>query len=870
MNAAEIIDVDQIDDDIESVESADLAVSKKLGDAAEDPIVCSSDDEAALPPRQPQLKPPPRPSLEPALKKARTSDAGGTRRSSTFSTASDLMREEQGLAPQPPTAPVAPAPPPPPVVTPGPNTKQQEVLDKVASGMNVFYTGSAGTGKSFTTKLIIKHFRDHYGDDFENRVAVVAPTGIAAASIGGSTIHRAANVGVPELVRDFGKVFAKLEKPPPNAPEDYFRRPLWSLLGHLIVDEVSMLSGEFWDQLDWRVRELRSYHVEPYKSLRHESSDPTGRAFDHVSELPPFGGIQLIVCGDLLQLPPIATVYQREQSAIMSFDPDAPARVTLDAAARPGGTDRPPGHNISEDPQLVFCSRGRCFESRGFWAAQFHYVKLTECYRQRDRVFSGLLDRLRVGDASALRDLNRACVRAADASNALSLFPCNDDADRLNAAEFERLPGAAHGYRASDTVCLFQEGEFETGMITRSSAAAIVEESTFDEGTFLAIDEVRLKVGCRVLLLANIAFPARDGSGDDDGVELFNGAQGVLVGWATRDELMARAISDADTLAKGADGDYWKAAADALRGGDAKAAQAALKPLVEAKMTQPVVVAPNDRDDYVSAMSHIGRRHAFATAWLVDCLADGACVPVCQFEDKPEVVVLAELFERECVGYGVARRLQLPLRLAWALSVHKAQGMGLSKVRFDPARTFDDGQAYVALSRCTNMAGLSLVSECRAKHLRCDRRAVEVVEHIDALKRLPKDPPIFVDPWEQQHPQFGRGPVVAGAAGPEAARPPPRCSSATYFAGHTIVFTGEPVHLGRDAWSEFIKTRRGAVRTSVSGKTTLLVECSETNAQGRPTRDGRKSKDARKKGVPKMSETEFYDAIESGVRLRRR
>ena len=83
--------------------------------------------------------------------------------------------------------------------------------------------------------------------------------------------------------------------------------------------------------------------------------------------------------------------------------------------------------------------------------------------------------------------------------------------------------------------------------------------------------------------------------------------------------------------------------------------------------------------------------------------------------------------------------------------------MGLSKVRFDPARTFDDGQAYVALSRCTDMAGLSLVSECRAKHLRCDRRAVEVVEHIDALKRLPKDPPALVDPWEQQHPQFGRG-----------------------------------------------------------------------------------------------------------------
>ena len=55
--AAEIIDVEQIDDEIESVESADIVVpvSNKQGDAQDDPIVCSSDDEAALPPRQPRL-----------------------------------------------------------------------------------------------------------------------------------------------------------------------------------------------------------------------------------------------------------------------------------------------------------------------------------------------------------------------------------------------------------------------------------------------------------------------------------------------------------------------------------------------------------------------------------------------------------------------------------------------------------------------------------------------------------------------------------------------------------------------------------------------------------------------------------------------
>ena len=72
-------------------------------------------------------------------------------------------------------------------------------------------------------------------------------------------------------------------------------------------------------------------------------------------------------------------------------------------------------------------------------------------------------------------------------------------------------------------------------------------------------------------------------------------------------------------------------------------------------------------------------------------------------------------------------------------------------------------------------------------------------------------------------------------------------------------------------WEAFVERYGGVIRKSVSKKTTILVECSETNALGRPTRVGRKSIDAREKfpRVIIMSETGFYDAIESGVRLRR-
>ena len=264
---------------------------------------------------------------------------------------------------------------------------------------------------------------------------------------------------------------------------------------------------------------------------------------------------------------------------------------------------------------------------------------------------------------------------------------------------------------------------------------------------------MRLKVGCRVLMLANV----------DPAASLFNGAQGEVVRWATRDELFARALSDAETLAEDLNCEVWRAAATNLRGGDAKAAQNALWRRPGGSMSQNVDVAPGTRDDYMAAKSHVKRRNRCTAAWLVDRLVDGARVPVCRFQDGPEVIVTATLFEREVAGIGVARRRQMPLRLAWALSVHKSQGMGLKQVRFDPAKTFDDGQVYVALSRATTMEGLSLVSRVLPRHLRCDSRALRVVRYLDSLLgdgtadvQLPAKPPRGLVTWEQRPPKIRR------------------------------------------------------------------------------------------------------------------
>ena len=150
----------------------------------------------------------------------------------------------------------------------GLNQQQQHALELALAGQSIFLTGGAGTGKSFTLRRIIAALRKRWG---EEAVMITASTGIAACHIGGTTVHSFAGVGLAK--EKLSELVQKVKKNRSCA-----RR--WNDCRVLVVDEVSMLDGGLFDKFEQLACKVRK-------------SDE------------PFGGLQLVLCGDFFQLPPI-------------------------------------------------------------------------------------------------------------------------------------------------------------------------------------------------------------------------------------------------------------------------------------------------------------------------------------------------------------------------------------------------------------------------------------------------------------------------------------------------------------------------------------------------------------------------------------
>ena len=149
------------------------------------------------------------------------------------------------------------------------NDKQFEALEIVKNNRNLFLTGSAGTGKSFTIKEIVRYLETNninYG--------LTALTGCAAVLINGQTIHSFLGLGIS---RDLKTIIKNLEK---------YKKQLINIknLQTLIIDEISMMDNQLFELINNLLKYVKN-------------------------NVMTFGGIQVILVGDFHQLPPIENDY---------------------------------------------------------------------------------------------------------------------------------------------------------------------------------------------------------------------------------------------------------------------------------------------------------------------------------------------------------------------------------------------------------------------------------------------------------------------------------------------------------------------------------------------------------------------------------
>lgn len=113
---------------------------------------------------------------------------------------------------------------------------KEQAISFCAAGENMFLTGRAGTGKSWTTRQMVKQLRKQ-----DKVVHVTAPTGMAAINVNGITIHRWGGFGLGQYYEDFDRMLGAKNK-------DRIRKT-----DALIFDEISMLSGHLFDVLEFAV-----------------------------------------------------------------------------------------------------------------------------------------------------------------------------------------------------------------------------------------------------------------------------------------------------------------------------------------------------------------------------------------------------------------------------------------------------------------------------------------------------------------------------------------------------------------------------------------------------------------------------------------
>lgn len=305
--------------------------------------------------------------------------------------------------------------------------KQQIAFDIVSRGENVFITSAAGGGKSYFIKTIHKHFKE------TKNIAITSTTGTSAILINGVTLYSYLGIGLGNS--DVSSLFLMIKK-----RREILKR--WRDLNILVIDEISMLSPVLFDKLENLARVIRRNEL-------------------------PFGGIQLILSGDFLQLP------------------------------------------------VVGDSNSFCFEATSWSKCVKHIIYFDENFRQEDLVFNKCLNEIRMGNISSetskiLRSRVNAKLENEYGILPTKIYSLNRDVDKENDEELNNLVLKNNDLDFYEYDLTYEVLSFDVKKI----------EETIKKSCNVPFT-MQLCVGAQVMLLYNM----------DVENKLVNGSRGVVIGF---------------------------------------------------------------------------------------------------------------------------------------------------------------------------------------------------------------------------------------------------------------------------------------------------------------------------------------------------